>query len=77
MIILIQALWISGFAFALHEFFHFLIEKFPNRKLKKPFSCVTCLSMWLGVITSIILLDPLLVFIPFVLTKIINKYLWN
>jgi hypothetical protein len=76
-IILIQALWVSGFSFALHEFFHFLIAKFPNRKLKKPFSCVTCLSFWIGLISSILLLDPLLIFIPFVLTKIINKFLWN
>ena len=73
----LSALWISGFAFALHEFFQFLISKFPNRKLKKPFSCPTCLSFWLGLVTSIILLDPLLIFVPFVLTKIIYKYLWS
>jgi hypothetical protein len=77
MIILLNALWISGFAFALHEFFHFLISKFPNRKLKKPFSCVTCLSFWVGLIASVVLFDPLLIFLPFVFTKVINKFLWN
>jgi hypothetical protein len=75
--IVLSALWLSGFAFALHEIFQFLITKFPNRKLKKPFSCVTCLSFWIGLIGSIVMLDPLLIFIPFVLTKIINKFLWS
>jgi hypothetical protein len=77
MIILIKALWLSGMAFALHESFQFLISKFPNRKLKKPFSCVSCLSFWLGLLGSVILFDPLLIFLPFVFTKVINRYLWS
>jgi hypothetical protein len=75
--ILIQALWVSGFALGLHEFMGYLISKFPNRKLKKPFNCASCLSFWVGLVTSIILLDPLLIFLPFVLTKLIYKYLWS
>jgi len=73
----LSALWLSGFALGLHEFFQFLISKFPNRKLKKPFSCPTCLSFWLGLLSSFILLDPLLIFLPFVFTKVINRYLWS
>ena len=77
MITILNALWVSGFAFALHEFFQFLISKFPNRKLKKPFSCPTCLSFWIGLIASIVMLDPYLIFLPFVFTKVINRYLWS
>lgn len=73
----LSALWLSGFALGLHEFFQFLISKFPNRKLKKPFSCPTCLSFWLGLLSSFILFDPLLIFLPFVFTKVINRYLWS
>jgi hypothetical protein len=75
--IVLQALWISGLALGFHEIMTYIITKFPNRKLKKPFSCVTCLSFWIGLIGSIVMLDPLLIFIPFVLTKIINKFLWS
>ena len=73
----LSALWISGCALGLNEFFQFLISKFPNRKLKKPFSCPTCLSFWLGLLSSFILFDPLLIFLPFVFTKVINRYLWS
>jgi hypothetical protein len=73
----LSALWISGCSLGLHEFFQFLISKFPNRKLKKPFSCPTCLSFWIGLLGSIVMLDPLLIFLPFVFTKVINRYLWS
>ena len=74
---LLLALWVSGFALGLHEFLTYIVTKFPNRKLKKPFSCPTCLSFWAGLLSSIAMCDPLLIFLPFVLTKIINKYLWS
>ena len=75
--IALSALWISGLALGFHEFLTYIIAKFPNRKLKKPFSCVTCLSFWIGLIGSIVMLDPYLIFLPFVFTKIINRYLWS
>jgi len=71
---LLSALWLSGMALGLHEFLSYI---FKDRKLKKPFNCPTCLSFWLGLISSVILYDPFLVFLPFVFTKIINRYLWN
>jgi len=73
----LQALWISGLALGFHEIMTYIITKFPNRKLKKPFSCPTCMSFWFGLISSIILFDPLLIFLPFVFTKVINRYLWS
>jgi hypothetical protein len=35
------------------------------------------MSFWFGLIASIILFDPLLIFLPFVFTKVINKFLWS
>jgi hypothetical protein len=75
--IVLQALWISGCAIGSHEFLNYLVSKFPNTRLKKPFSCPSCLSFWIGLIGSITVFDPMLIFLPFIITKIINKYLWS
>lgn len=49
----------------------------------KPFICPRCLTVWLSLITYIYLhinkieVDLSILFLPYVLTKIINKYLWS
>jgi len=69
---LLLILWVSGAAFAVQELWYEVFEK-PL----KPFSCAPCMSYWVGVGVALITHDFLYIFIPYLLTKIISKYLWS
>lgn len=65
-------LWISGACIAFSEGWHKVFEA-PL----KPFSCPSCLSLWVGIGVSLITGNFLYMFVPFVVTKIIMKFLWS
>lgn len=70
--ILLYSFWISGGCMAFSEGWTTVFEK-----SLKPFSCPSCLSLWVGVIATMLTQCIFLLFIPFVLTKIIMKFLWS
>jgi len=45
--------------------------------VKKPFGCAKCLSFWLGLLMFLITKDYLFIGLPYLFTKIIDKYLWS
>ena len=79
---LLLALWISGFAFGLNQLSQYILDRLnaidgTNYQLKKPFSCPPCISFWTGLFLAIAEQDYLLIFIPFLITKIVSRYLWS
>ena len=73
---------ISGFAFGLNQLSHYILDRLNKRdktnyQLKKPFSCPPCLSFWTGLVLGIAESDPYLIFIPYLLTRVISRYLWS
>lgn len=69
MSIILQTLFISSLAFAIEQGY---IETFT--KPQKPFSCAPCMSLWLGVGAALLTANYLLVGLPYLATKILNKY---
>lgn len=70
--IVLSMLWISGLSFAASELWLEVFEK-PL----KPFSCPQCMSFWSGLAAAAITGQYLYVFVPYLLTKVISKFLWS
>ena len=70
--IVLSMLWISGLSFAVSELWIEIFEK-PL----KPFSCPQCMSVWIGIGAAAFTQEYLYCFVPYLLTKVISKYLWS
>ena len=68
----LEILWVSAIAIMIS---YSLTEWFGE--VKKPFGCAKCLSFWLGLIMFLITKDYLYIGLPYLFTKIIDKYLWS
>jgi len=63
---------VSGMAFAFADLYTDVFEK-PL----KPFSCAPCMSFWIGASTALLTHDIFLIFVPYLVTKIVSKFLWS
>ena len=69
-ITLFQIFSISGLCIAFVEGYWNIFDK-PL----KPFSCASCLSLWTGMLAGVLCHNEWLFFAPYLLTKVITKYL--
>lgn len=70
--LLLVTLSIIGASFALTDFFSDYFQK-----EFKPFTCQICLSFWFGLLTALATGNMYYIFIPYLLSKFITKWLWN
>lgn len=60
--------WIQSFPFK-------PVQQVRMRCDKKPFNCALCLSVWIGIVLSIALLDPIYLALP-LFTKLTEKIIY-
>lgn len=70
--IVLQVFWISGGCLAFAEGW----DKLFSKPLK-PFSCASCMSLWVGILAALVCHQALFAFLPYLVTKITMKYLWS
>lgn len=70
--LLLKILSISGFALAFSEGMQMI---WPEGI--KPFTCWRCMSLWSGVFCALGYHEPLFLFLPFLFTHLMNRYLWS
>lgn len=70
--IALQVLWISGLAAAVSDGF---LKVWPEGC--KPFTCWRCMSLWLGLASAGMMHEPMFMFLPYLVSKVLSKIIWS